>query len=454
MKTILLSLGLLLMGLAPLKAQITITQADLPAVNDTLRYSMAEPLSGYDFQQTGEDFFWDFSELNFQSQGLEDYRSVSSVNFLMGIYFGSGTMALNMTDMLPLDEFDVDVEDFYAVYHKNAQQYTQDGFFFIFSGLPVPLKYNQKDFVYNLPLAMSDTDSTAFSGTLSLGDTVHFQRNGYRINEVDGWGMVQTPYGEFECLRVKTTLYESDSLYWASFPQPVVLERTTMQYKWLAQGEKIPVMEANYMQFGDENEVFMGVRYRDIYREPQQTEAPVADFIAGITEAQINEAVTFSNLSTPGHDINTYLWTFEPNDVEFLFQTNATSPEPIVGFTQPGTYSVTLHAHNETASDTLHKQDYIAVSDDSGPVGIVENNTEKPVVFLTPDGSQLNIRHTGQSGSISITDMHGREVYSADRVSFDSFAADISSFSSGVYIVTLYNGENSSHLIQTKIVKP
>ncbi len=454
MKTLFLSLCILVLGFAPVKSQITITQADLPAINDTLRYSIATPLGGYDFQTTGEDYFWDFSGINLQSQGLEDYRSVSSINFLMGIFFGSGTMALSITDMLPLEDFDVDVENFYAVYHKNAQQFTQDGFFFIFSGLPVPLKYNQKDFVYKLPLSMADTDSTAFSGTLSLGDTVHFERKGYRINEADGWGIVQTPYGEFESLRIKTTLYESDSLYWASFPQPVVLERTTVQYKWLAQGEKLPVMEANYMKLGDENEVFLGVRYRDIYREPQQTDAPVASFFADITEAQINETVSFSNLSTPDHLANNYIWTFGPDHVEFLFQTSHTSAEPVVAFTQPGIYSVTLHAHNETASDSLHKQDYIMVSDPDDPVDIADFTEKDPIVYISPDGARIHIRHARKSGNISIMDIHGREVFAAINVSFDNFAAEVSSFSSGVYLVSLVYDEASSKPLRTKIIKP
>ncbi|TVQ16935.1 MAG: T9SS C-terminal target domain-containing protein [Bacteroidetes bacterium] len=454
MKLVSLSAIALMLGVCSLHAQITITQADLPATNDTLRYSAAVPLNGYDFQQTGENLHWDFSDLNFQTQGLENYRSVSSINFLMGLFFGSGTMAIKITDMLPLDDFDMEVEDFYAVFHKNAQQYTQDGFFFIFSGLPIPLKYNQKDFVYQLPLNFSDNDSTAFSGNLSLGDTIHFERKGYRINQVDGWGTVETPYGEFDCLRVKTTLYESDSLFWASLPEPIVLKRTTIQYKWLAKNEKLPVMEANYLQFDGENEIFLGVRYRDIYRKPQQTEAPLASFTADITEAEINEAVTFSNLSTPGHDVNTYQWTFDPDHVEFLFQTGSTSPEPIVGFTQPGIYSVTLSAHNETASDTHHKPGYITVSDIDDPVSIAGLSAKKPSAYVSPDGSQLIINYPDQSGWANITDMHGREVYATGNVSFDTFQADISALSSGVYIVTLFSGQSSAVLLQRKIVKP
>ncbi len=443
-----------LLGFIPLKAQIILTQEDLPSVNDTLRYSMVTSLNGYDFQQTGENFHWDFSNLNFQTQELEDYKSVSSVNFFMGLLFGSETMALSITDMLPLDEFEVEAEDFYAVYHKTAQQYTQDGFFFLISGLPIPLKYQQKDYVYKLPLAYADNDSTAFYGNLSLEDTLHFERDGYRVNNVDGWGTIETPYGEFECLRVKTTLYESDSLFWASLPEPVMLKRTTTQYKWLAKEEKFPVMEASFVQFENEDEIFLGVRYRDIYREPQQTPAPVANFFADITEAEPNQPITFTNESTPDHQANTYLWAFEPNHVEFLSQTTVTSIEPVVEFTEPGTYSVTLNAYNETASDSHHKQNYITISNTGEPVNSENVRIEKPLIFLSEDGSRINIEGLQRTASIVITDIHGRESHTADKVSSGNSFIVIADFKPGVYMVTLYSDETSSVIHHAKILIP
>ncbi len=436
-----------------LNAQITITQDDLPAINDTLRYSIAMPLEGYDFTQTGEDYVWDFSDIQFQTQRLDEYVSVNSVSFIMGLLFGSGSIAQKVTDLLPLDDFEVDVEDFYAVYTKNTQQYTQEGFFFIYAGFPVPLIYTTKDIVYEFPLTYMDNDSTAFAGNLSLGDTLHFEREGYRINEADGWGTVLTPYGEFDCLRVKTTLYESDSLYWESFPNPVVLRRTTVQYKWLAGNEKIPVMEASFLQMENENQVFMGVRYRDIYRDPIEMEAPMADFYAGNTQPAINDTVFFFNLSTPGHDVNTYQWSFEPDHVEFLQQTHAESPEPVVAFLQPGNYTVTLTAENETDSDTYTRPDYIEVTDTITGIYPYHELADTPTAVITHQGQFLEIKFGNTTGTLTLYDTHGRELLHRENLSFNRAQTDISGLSPGTYIVKMVTQQQKEKSYTIKFIK-
>jgi gliding motility-associated-like protein len=72
----------------------------------------------------------------------------------------------------------------------------------------------------------------------------YFAKRQKRVNMVDGWGMLTTPYGTFNTLRVKSVITVTDSIYFDTLgfgfnlPLPTVYE-----FKWLAQGKKLPVLE-------------------------------------------------------------------------------------------------------------------------------------------------------------------------------------------------------------------
>jgi len=255
---------------AGLSAQITINHHDMPSAGDTLRYSLTLDDQQMDFSQTGAGYQWNFSSLQHQTQGVEEYQLVNTISSLMAIlFFGMNAIATSAAGILPLDEFDIDIDGVYSVFSKSTSQYTLDGFFALISPLALPIKYSNVDRIYSFPLNYADQDSTTFFGTTNLGDTLSLTRQGYRVNNVDGWGNIVTPYGEFDVLRLKSTIYESDSIFWESLGDPIVLRRTTTRYSWLAKNEKIPILEVSYIAFEDfEDDPALSIRYRDIYREP------------------------------------------------------------------------------------------------------------------------------------------------------------------------------------------
>ena len=65
------------------------------------------------------------------------------------------------------------------------------------------------------------------------------------MNHVDGWGTLITPYGTFSVLRQKSEVYEYDSIYIDSLGFGVPVTRNYTEYKWLAKGMKIPVLQVN-----------------------------------------------------------------------------------------------------------------------------------------------------------------------------------------------------------------
>lgn len=87
---------------------------------------------------------------------------------------------------------------------------------------------------------------------------------------------------------------------------------------------------------------------------------PIAQFDASVYNTTINQTVSFTDLSTNGPE--SWNWVFNPNTVVFVNGTDASSQNPEVQFTAPGSYSVTLTATNAFGSDDEVRNDYIQVA--------------------------------------------------------------------------------------------
>ncbi len=94
------------------------------------------------------------------------------------------------------------------------------------------------------------------------------------------------------------------------------------------------------------------------------TNLPVPQFTANdytIVDSPNSPAlVSFSNQTT--YSVNSYEWTISPSTFTFVDGTDATSENPVVHFTAPGTYSVNLKATNANGSATETKSNIISVS--------------------------------------------------------------------------------------------
>jgi PKD repeat protein len=84
-----------------------------------------------------------------------------------------------------------------------------------------------------------------------------------------------------------------------------------------------------------------------------------AGFSANNTLPQINETVTFTDLSTGGP--LTWTWSFSPSNYNFVNNTNSGSQNPQVQFTANGKYTVTLTVTNAYESSTETKTYYLHV---------------------------------------------------------------------------------------------
>lgn len=391
-----------------LRAQITITSSDLPSAGDTLRYSVisnSDTMITKNYKKTGLNFIWDFSNLKPISQGIDEYKSALQTPYP---YF-VGKFGLKITDSIVLGTYKL--EDIYNFFGKSASVYTVDGMGVKISGIPVPALYSDKDEIYKLPLTYSTKiDTSTFYFSTIVPGLVTYIKAGKRINQVDGYGTIITPYGSFDCIRVKTIILETDSVKVSMLPFPIGFPNNQVEYKWLAKGMKIPALEVSGNLTGT-NVTITKVRFRDKYRQTTPLPGPRISFTASKLTGSIGDTINFTNKTTGTG--NTYKWTFSPNYITYLNGTSSTSKEPIVSFDQNGIYNVSLHAENSLGSSDTIKYGYIIISpssiNDPNPIETdlqiypnPLNNNNLSIIFIMDIPGQVMIR---------LTDLNGKTIH-------------------------------------------
>ncbi len=243
-------------NLAAAQSPISITSTDMPAVTDTFRYSVASPL-GFDVSQTGANQTWNFATLMPIRQALAEYKRGLQTPY--SVLFGFNAYGLKIADTLGFQG--TNVTNVYEFYNNTAAKFETVGvgLTFIF---PIPSLNTDRDEIYQFPLNYLDRDSSTFAVSFSLlGNTL--KRKGYRINKVDGWGTITTPFGAFPCVRVESYIDEIDSVSVSGNTFGINIRRK--EYKWLAKNVKIPILQVDGAIANDAFTV-NSVRYRDSYR--------------------------------------------------------------------------------------------------------------------------------------------------------------------------------------------
>ncbi len=273
----LLTLTALLAIARPVTAQspITITQSDMPAPGDTLRLSQGVG-AGIDFQQTGANLTWDFATLRPVRQRVEKFVEPGIAGGLAAFTFGplggANRASVGSPTQLPLDSLPggggLMLGDVYTYSRRQPNDYRQVGFSAAVSGFALPFTYaaGQQDVIYRLPLnSNSPRDSSHSYFEANIPGTVFLAQDQNRVNQVDGWGTLTTPFGTFNTIRVRTRLDTYDSLA-LNGQMPVALQLPTRyEYKWLANGQHVPVLTISTALVNG-TETVTNVEYRDIYR--------------------------------------------------------------------------------------------------------------------------------------------------------------------------------------------
>ena len=246
-----------------LYAQIVINQSDMPLPGDTIRLSstVAVP-SG--FAQTSMDTTWNFSVLQAMSQRVDTFvmaTATPSAYQLFFVLFGGANLA-SPRNAAPIPG--LPINNGFAFFKNSSSAYSELGSAYTVQGAPIPAKYDVPDKYYQFPMNPGSVWSSTSKFEITVPSFAYLGMEKTRTNIVDGWGTLITPFGTFQTLRVKSTVIEYDSIYIDSISLGIPVLRNFTEYKWLAKGKGLPVLQIN-----EENNLVTAI-YRDSVRMSAQ----------------------------------------------------------------------------------------------------------------------------------------------------------------------------------------
>ena len=245
---------LLCFSLHSLTAQITIDQDDFANAGDAARMSVAVWNPLLNFSATDTNYTWDFSSLQWQSQYVDQFLNPLNTGVTYAFTFSNTSInpyrsniaktADNTLTTIPvLSSVFTDGINFF---YKTSSLYRQRGLGMKVSGFSTPVPMTNPDTLYRFPMNYGNQDS-AYSDyrvfVPQLGVYVHKQ---HRVNKVDGWGTLITPFGTFDALRVRTEIRGSDSLYIDTLNSGFkVNNEIQREYKWFGKNQFEPLLQIN-----------------------------------------------------------------------------------------------------------------------------------------------------------------------------------------------------------------
>lgn len=238
----------------------------MPSMNDSYTVSNAILLD-VNLDDTGENHMWDFEDLESTAYDTINMVSVSETPFLYQFLFNNPLDEDYVADFGQQgDEIDMGetftMEEVYFYYQNNDEDYRSLGMGATVNSIPLPMRSEPIDVIYQFPLTYGDSDTSVSQLALEIPKMLTYVSDQTRVNNVDGWGTISLPIGEFEVIRVRSELAITDSISFqgtgGQFDRP-----ETIEYKWLAVGEGIPVLQINTVG---------GVATQVIYQDFQEGE--------------------------------------------------------------------------------------------------------------------------------------------------------------------------------------
>lgn len=369
----------------PAVAQITLNGSDMPASGSSYRLSriMPQNIPDLDTTQLGASQTWDFRYMEADSQEVLTFKQGFQTPYLL--YYttkiGVPTNALDWLS-LAISFTGVEITNVWEFYGKTSTQWRAEGRGMQIDGLPVPAYNEDNDEIYYFPIAYGNQNTSTFRYETGAG-TIGYSSSGTRTTTVDGWGTLRLPMGDFTVLRLKSVVQAKDTLQlppvFGFSPPPIALPYTRIEYKWLADGKGLPMLQINVTNPPMGIPAIVEAIYQD---SPLK---PIASFSVLNEEGCAPLNVQFVNESKV---YKTVSWDFGDGET-------STEAFPTHSYTTPGTYSVRLTATNPNGSDDTLMTNLVTVAGTT-PTFTVQNTQ---IQLPTPIGSFNNTTAETQQGT-------------------------------------------------------
>ena len=233
-------------------AQITIAETDMLQSGEMYFYSSSPDFLLVDVSLTGANFSWDNSALTVINQDTLEVAEVSSTPFAYQLFFNNSFQypdhkADYAVTGQAVDAFgQITISNVYDYFKVDSSSLQKVGFGANINGLPASVKYDTIDQVYPLPMTFGTSDSTSAYYLLAIPTLGAYGQWIRRKVEVDGWGDLTTPYATYSnTIRVRTTLYQRDTLYVDQFGFGTNIDRPIENiYEWFEPGSGAPIFKA------------------------------------------------------------------------------------------------------------------------------------------------------------------------------------------------------------------
>jgi len=321
-----------------INSQIVINNSDMPSAGNKINVSTAASAGTTDYTLTGTNYTWDFSSLVPLSQTVDTFVTVLSTPIY---YYPSYILSANQALKQPNVNLSViQMSNVYNFYNSTTSAYSLVGYAAQISGIPIPLKYNTADRIFKFPLNYGNVDSTNSSATMNVASLGYFGETKNRKNTVDGWGTLKTPYGTFQVMRIKSVIYQKDTLHMDTipFPFPAVVRNIT-EYKWVGKGFGIPLLEIVETSYGILPAFTTTITYIDSVRNlnPFGIEKVIANDNISIYPNPANSQFTINYNLSKSADVDIRIFDLTGKEIKILEQ----------GFKDRGKNQKTFYPANE-----------------------------------------------------------------------------------------------------------
>ncbi len=239
-----------------LDSQVTITSTDMPQTSHSYFSQNVLDFITIDLSLTGPNSTWDYSSLLGANLDTLYAAPVSSTPLAYQFYFNNVFLYPDYVAnyAVPADDIGatgVSLSDRFEYFKSDANGHKIVGFGANVQGIPTSVRYAVIDEIYHFPMAYGDTGTSYGEYLLSIPTFGAYGQWITRTQNVDGWGTLLTPSGSYDCLRVKTVLELTDTIYadfagfGSSFNRP-----TDTIFDWITNGEGIPVLTATSGDLG------------------------------------------------------------------------------------------------------------------------------------------------------------------------------------------------------------